>query len=400
MRDSSDFHKANEGQWQQVREIFLAQQRRGAFPGGQLVVRHRGAVVVDVAAGIARGLRPDEGPAVGVTPETRFQVMSASKPVVATIVAMLEERGQLDVDAPIAERWPEFAAHGKGAITANDVLTHRSGLLTPGLDSQPDRWLDWSELTGALADVRPTYRRGTQAYNPLAYGWILAELARRVTGQRLPDLVRSTFPRELHGLQFLREGNEGPPDARTYWLGAAHHQVGGFDIAPGFEVVNNEVSGRKALVPGAAMYTNARTLSRFYEMILEGGLPVAASTMGRYTSLRVSGWDRSIRAFVRLGRGFARGWLWPHLYGWWNTSACFGHAGGFSALGWADERSRTAIAMLTNGNRSVGDLFCRCAPIGAAVRRAAARSAASDLPREAPDAFAKAVADVDGSSSR
>ncbi|HEY8925826.1 MAG TPA: serine hydrolase domain-containing protein, partial [Polyangia bacterium] len=172
----SSFRSGEEGPWQRVRDLFIQQQMAGAFPGGQLVVRQGGAVVVDVAAGVARGLRTGEEPPVPVTADTRFQVMSASKPVIAIIIAMLEERGLLDVDAPIAEYWPAFAAHGKHAITPHDVLTHRSGLLTPDIDARPERWSDWTSLTAALADVRPTYPRGTQAYNPLAYGWILGEL--------------------------------------------------------------------------------------------------------------------------------------------------------------------------------------------------------------------------------
>jgi len=211
----SSFRSFHEDPWQRVRDLFVQQQLDGAFPGGQVVVRHRGAVVVDVAAGLARGLRSGEGPSIPVTADTRFQVMSASKPVVAVIIAMLEERGLLDVDAPIAERWPEFAAHGKGAITAHDVLTHRSGLLTPDIDSRTSGWTDWTALTAALADVRPTYTRGTQAYNPLAYGWILAELARRVTGQDLPTLVRATFPSEVHALELRLDRTNPAPIART-----------------------------------------------------------------------------------------------------------------------------------------------------------------------------------------
>jgi CubicO group peptidase (beta-lactamase class C family) len=379
----SPFRPSHDNPWQRVRDLFIHQQLHGAFPGGQLVVRHGGAVVVDVAAGLAGGLRPDEGPPLPVTAGTRFQVMSASKPVVAVLIAMLEERGLLDLDAPIAARWPEFATHGKAAITADDVLTHRSGLLTPEIDSRPERWGDWNALTAALAAVRPTYARGTQAYNPLAYGWILAELARRATGQQLPELIRATFPAELHALELRLDRANPAPVARTYWLGTARHVVGGFDVAPGFEATNNEVAGVRALVPGGALFTSARTLSRFYEMLLEGGLPVSAETIARYTGVRASGWDRSIRVFVRLGRGFARGWWMPHLYGWWNTGACFGHAGGFSTVAWADERSHTAVALVTNGNRGIGDLLRRCAPIGSAIVRATRAQAKLSASRSA-----------------
>jgi CubicO group peptidase (beta-lactamase class C family) len=63
-----------------------------------------------------------------------------------------------------------------------------------------------------------------------------------------------------------------------------------------------------------------------------------------------------------LGRGFALGWFWPHPYGWWRTSECFGHAGNFSTLAWADPKSGCAIAGVTNGNRAPMKLVTRFAP--------------------------------------
>src|SRR6476469_315565 len=126
---------------QRVRQLFERQHAKGAFPGGQLVVRHRGQVVLDVALGTARGFRPEENePRQPVTPETRFVVFSASKPVVAVTVAMLEERGLVDVEAPVAKYWPEFAANGKGEITVADVLRHRAGIFTPELVMSSRDW--------------------------------------------------------------------------------------------------------------------------------------------------------------------------------------------------------------------------------------------------------------------
>src|SRR5207253_1695025 len=95
----------------------------------------------DVAVGIARGWRPPraeaarrgaphaDGAVVPVTPKTRFVVFSAGKPLVALAIALLEERGLLDVHAPIAELLPEFRRGGKERITTLDVLTHRGGIL-------------------------------------------------------------------------------------------------------------------------------------------------------------------------------------------------------------------------------------------------------------------------------
>ncbi|NIN09890.1 MAG: serine hydrolase, partial [Gemmatimonadales bacterium] len=64
---------------------------------------------------------------------TPFQVMSASKPVVAFSVAVLEDRGHLDVDRSVSHYIPQFKREGKGEITVLDVLTHRSGVLVPRL---------------------------------------------------------------------------------------------------------------------------------------------------------------------------------------------------------------------------------------------------------------------------
>jgi CubicO group peptidase (beta-lactamase class C family) len=70
------------------------------------------------------------------------------------------------------------------------------------------------------------------------------------------------------------------------------------------------------------------------------------------------------------GRGFGIGWFWPHPYGWWQTGSCYGHAGNFSTLGWADPTTGCATATATNGNRAPAKLVTRCAPIGSAVRAA------------------------------
>jgi CubicO group peptidase (beta-lactamase class C family) len=96
-----------------VVDLFRRQQASGAFPGGQLVARRGGQLVVDEAIGFARGLRPEEPtPPMPVRTETPFPVLSAGKPLAAMVIALLEERGQLDVEAPIVKLFPEFGHPG------------------------------------------------------------------------------------------------------------------------------------------------------------------------------------------------------------------------------------------------------------------------------------------------
>ena len=61
-------------------------------------------------------------------------LFSATKGVTAVCAAILVQRGELDLDAPVSSVWPEFAAAGKGAVTTRMVLSHQAGL--PGADRQ------------------------------------------------------------------------------------------------------------------------------------------------------------------------------------------------------------------------------------------------------------------------
>lgn len=358
------------------------QQARGAFPGGQVAVVHEGRLVLDEAVGLARGVRDDEQQAPApVTRDTLFPVMSASKGAVALAVAVLEDRGLLDVHTPVAAVVPGFAAHGKQDITVLDVLTHRSGLLLESLVRSPERWGDWDAVVRAMVDARPERPRGQLAYESHAYGWVLGEVVRRVAGKPLPDFLDEVLGPELGGLH-LRAPAAPHASARPYWLGARRYVLGGVDIAPDFERVNDEIAVRRALVPGAGMLATARALAALYGALACGGVTpsgrrlLRADVLERYTRRTALARDRITGALVAFGRGFALGWPLPHAYGWWGTSRCFGHAGGFGVVAFADPDRALGVALVTNGHRSVADLVRRFAPLGQAARGAFARASA------------------------
>ena len=60
--------------------------------------------------------------------DTMACTFSATKGMTATCAHRLIERGLLDLDAPVATYWPEFAQAGKGEITVRMVLSHQAGL--------------------------------------------------------------------------------------------------------------------------------------------------------------------------------------------------------------------------------------------------------------------------------
>jgi CubicO group peptidase (beta-lactamase class C family) len=357
--------------------LFRAQQARGAFPGGQLVVRRGGHCVAQLAVGLARGFRQEEPP-VSVTLQTRFNVFSASKPLVALAIARLEEAGQVELAAPVARYFPEFAAHGKGAITLLDVLTHRGGVLLPDFIHSWERWGDWEAVVDALVRAVPRYRRGTLAYHPHEFGWILAEVVRRVTGQPLPAFCERELlaPAGLTGLSFQGSPAEASQVAHSYWVGSRPVRVGQVDVSVQLEQAYNSPQVLTALVPGASLWTDAAHLAGLYEVLVRGGVTRsgqrlwAESTVRAYTSRAVFGLDRSNRLPITVGRGFLVGAPWPTFYGAWGTSPCFGHAGAFCTLGFGDHSTGLAVGIVTNGNAGPGDFLRRFRPLIGALRRA------------------------------
>jgi CubicO group peptidase (beta-lactamase class C family) len=341
-----------------------------------MVVRAGGKELLNVSLGIARGHRPEEGEPVPVTPTTNFQVMSASKAVVGFAIATLEDQGIIEVERQISSYIPEFGRLGKEDITVLDVLTHRSGVLVPSLYSSPEVWSDWRRVQHTIWNARPRYRRGTLAYHPWEFGWILGELVRRVTGESLPRFLREILPSHLHRLYLVVDPDTAEHVARTYWLGRTHYHVAGADVADRFEEKNSGVATLTALVPGASMITTASTLAAFYEMIAargelaNGTRLLRGATLDRYLDLNVQGYDRSLRIFQKLGRGFQIGWRGPHVYGWWNSGTCVGHGGGFCVVAFCDRATGAAVAIVTNGNKNLGDVFGRFAPLSSAIRKA------------------------------
>ena len=121
-----------------------------------------------------------------------------------------------------------------------DVLTHRSGLLAEQQVQNLALWSDWDALMAAIAAAKPERPRGSLSYESHAFGWICAEIVRRVTGRPLPEFLAETFGGDLAGLDFMVAPST--PAARTYWLGESSYRLGGVDLPPTFEQANNEIA--------------------------------------------------------------------------------------------------------------------------------------------------------------
>ena len=100
-----------------LREAFRVNFERHGELGAALAVMMHGRMVVDLWGGQADAGRRWER-------DTTACMMSVAKGFVAVAAAQLVERGLLDLDAPVARHWPEFARNGKEAVTPRHVLSH------------------------------------------------------------------------------------------------------------------------------------------------------------------------------------------------------------------------------------------------------------------------------------
>ena len=344
-----------------------------------MVVRRNGRLVLNEACGIARGWRPEENLApVEVRTDTPFPVMSAGKPLAAIAIALLEDRGLIDVSTPVAKIIPGFEIHGKGEITVLDVLTHRAGILLPSLVENRHLWEDRNAVLDNLIQARPFYRRGTFAYMAYEYGWILSEVVSRIDGRALADFVAEELsgPLGLPDLRYGLGGREVGSLAFSYWLGKEKLVVSGINVAADFEGRNNSATQINSMNPAVSMVTDAASLAAFYDFLLAGGVThtgrrlISEETLEKYTTPNFVGWERSSKAFSSIGRGFITGAFFPTIYGYWATGGCFGHPGGLSSLAFGDRETGLAAAIVTNGNRSFGDVARRFMPLAHGLRKA------------------------------
>lgn len=132
-------------------------------------------------------------------PDTMAVMFSGTKGIVATVAALLVDRGALDVRLPVAHYWPEFAAAGKERVTVAQVLSHTVGLVY--VDPEPTGEgadLDNAANAAVLAEQAPLWKPGTRvAYHAITYGYLMSEIFRRITGMSAGQLIDDLLCRPL-----------------------------------------------------------------------------------------------------------------------------------------------------------------------------------------------------------
>ncbi|MGH3388367.1 MAG: serine hydrolase domain-containing protein [Actinomadura sp.] len=366
-----------------VREVFEEGFARGRELGAAVAVYADDRLVVDLWGGVAdqRTGRPwrHDTPCLG---------FSCTKAVTATAAVLLAERGVYDLDGPVTDWWPEFAAHGKEGTTAAHLLSHQAGLPAFARTVPAEDAADAAAMAAELAGQAPEWTPGSaHGYHALTYGWLAGEIVRRLTGRAVGEFVRAEFTGDLDlwigasddvigRAAKLTSGRRTASDQAVPTTPGADVQKGDGDLltrltaayldagsllnratgnpAPGKGGYNNPVVLRAGW-PAAGMLATATGLAGLYRDLV-GGRIVRPDTLRAAIERRVSGPDRVLLVDSAFGLGYMRPsavYVTPAQA----VDSAFGHTGAGGSIGLGDVDRGIGFAYLPNrmGDQVSGD---------------------------------------------
>ena len=302
---------------------------------------------------------------------TLASVFSGTKGLTSTCVHLLADRGEIDLDSPVARYWPEFGQAGKEDITVAMVLGHRSGVIAPRTRMHWSEVTDWDRVCDALAAAEPWWKPGTaQGYHMVAFGFILGEMVRRVTGRTLGQYLRSEIaepmgidvhiglPADQHSRcaeminkPHIRDvlANGGAPG---YPESLGEHPMAGLSIAMGFvpddELGSNELATwRCAEFPGTNGHVSALGLATFYNGLAQEKL----LSREHLEKVRVSqgGFDPDVVLGPRVAdHGWGLGYMLNQRLVAGPNVRSFGHGGSGGSYGFVDLEHGIGYAYVMN----------------------------------------------------
>ena len=353
MAATVEIHGVCDHRFREVHDAFAENFAHRGEVGAAVSVTVEGHHVVDLWAGHA-----DEQRTSPWERDTITCVFSCTKAMAALCAHRLVDQGLLDLDAPVARYWPEFAQGGKEELPVRYLLSHRAGLPAVKEPLPLEAHYEWERMIAALERQEPWWEPGAKfGYHTLTFGWLVGELVRRVSGKRSLGAYFREEVAEPLGLDYhigfgpehdpraaeiiLAPPPENPPpvdpaaaEIRSRWSGASGINLQGM-IARG---MMNTREWRAAEIPAANGYADARAQARVYGALAVGGEMDGVRVLSR-EAIEAAMVEQSNETdqvngmHLRFGLGF----VLPHPGMYLGPSTrVIGHAGAGGALGFAD----------------------------------------------------------------
>ena len=352
-----------------VREAFESNFREHGELGAAVTLTVKGRVVVDIWAGWMDAARTRAWER-----DTLVAVFSVGKAMAALCVLMLVERGEIDLDAPVARYWPEFAAAGKDGVTVRMLLAHRAGLPAIRRLLDEDAAYDWDHMASALAEEEPWWEPDSMhGYHVNTFGFLTGELVRRVSGESIGGFFRREVARPVDAdFHFGLAARDDRRTAEYLFGGESEKSTGGvkerqpaaadperqfllnrvYLNPPGLAGVGtvNTRAWRAAQIPSANGHATAGAVARIYSALACGGVVdgirlLRPETIDQAIAEASAGPDFVLGRPSRFGLGFQ---LTQPERPLGPSPRSFGHFGVGGSLGFADPDAGLAFAYTMN----------------------------------------------------
>jgi len=362
--------------FERVADAFTRNFAENGEVGASVCLHVGGEKVVDLWGGIA-----EPKTRAPWTKDTVSVVFSCTKGATALCAHVLASRGKLDLDAPVAELWPEFAQKGKERVTTRMMLDHSAAVPVLRAKVKDTGPYEWEYMTRRLAEEEPFWVPGTRnGYHGLTFGWTVGEMVRRASGRSLGTFFQDEVARPL-GLDFwigTPESVEPRIAAMMPFVYRPEQAVTPFlrDLAtdkqsiPALFYFNagailggglNTRAGHAAEIGAANGITNARGLAGMYApLAVGGGKLVDARTLTRMAEVSMATQDdATLRIPTRFALGFMKSMdnrtrsvaarvFGPDCDSVILGSAAFGHVGAGGSLGFADPAAGVSFGYTMN----------------------------------------------------
>lgn len=326
--------------------------------GASVAVYLDGEPVVDLWGGFTDSdrTRPWERDTIACT-------FSTTKTMTALCALILADRGQLDLHAPVAEYWPEFAAAGKERIEVRHLLGHTAGLARWEGSMTIDDVYDWDGAVARLAAQAPQWEPGTQSgYHALTFGHLVGEVVRRVSGQSLgaffTDEIAAPLDADYHiGLPPEHDDRIADPiaDPDPAMADLENVLLAGVWGDPPYDVETAKtVAWRRAEIPAGNGFGNARSVAAVQSVLACGGEALGIRLLSgagceAVFEEQANGPDRCLGVPLRFGMGY--GLPSPTMPLSPNARTCYwGGRGGSLVV--VDLEARMVVAYVMNQMRS------------------------------------------------
>ena len=301
LRAMAEIEGSCEGGFSKVGEALAASLADGDV-GASAAVYVDGEPVVDIWGGYVDAARTTAWGRDTITP-----VWSTTKTMVALCALILADRGELDLEAPVARYWPEFAAAGKQDVRVRHLLGHTAGL--PDFD-QPTTVEDlyaWPTVTARLAAQAPQWEPGTAAgYHSITFGFLVGEVVRRVTGRSLGAFFAEEVAGPLGADFFIRLPAEHDDRVAPLIADPQGDRPEGFLLGVSDA---NTPAWRRAEIPAIGGHGNARSVAAVQSVLACGGVVGGVRLLSQAGCERVfeeqyRGEDRVLGTPIRWGMGY------------------------------------------------------------------------------------------------